>query len=97
MVIVGRARTASWATARWCGVVALGDLSAVALLADQLLLGQELIGEHGIDLPDLVELGQLASGVIATVADQLTERAQFFCSTCAPSFLLPGRERVKVT
>jgi hypothetical protein len=22
--------------------------------------------------------------------------AQFFCSTCAPSLLLPGRERVKV-
>jgi len=43
------------------------------LLEDELLLRQEVVGELGVEHPDLVELGPLRAGVVAVVADQLAD------------------------
>lgn len=77
-------------------VMFLDDFGPVALLGNQFLPGQQIVGEDPILLPDLVEELQFGGCVIAQVADQSPDPAQFFCSTCAPSFLLPGRDRVNV-
>ena len=54
-------------------IVSLGDLRAVALLEDQLLLGQVVVGEDPVELLDLVEQGVFGGGVVVVVADQLTD------------------------
>src|SRR5215218_10185459 len=53
------------------GVVFLGDFGAGADLGDQLLLGQEVVGEDGVEVPDGVQQVPFGFGVVAVVADQL--------------------------
>jgi len=54
-------------------VVALGDLGPIALLEDDLLLGQEVVRVGPVELPDLVQDRQLGLGVEAEVADQFSD------------------------
>ncbi len=51
----------------WGGgpVVSLGDFGPVALLEDELLLGQEIVRVGGVELPDLVEDGEFFLGIEA--------------------------------
>ena len=77
--MTGRLRMPTWPMAdgplvRGCrGVMSFGDLRADPLLEDQLLLGQVVVGEDPVELPDLVEQAVLAGDVVAVVADQLTD------------------------
>jgi len=52
------------------GVVAFDDLGADAFAADELLLGAEQVREAVVEVPDLVEDGELGGGVEAEVADE---------------------------
>src|SRR5665811_928158 len=54
-------------------IVPFGDLCAVALFEDQLLLRQKIVREHSIQLPNLVQLVEFASGVVTVVADEFTD------------------------
>ena len=54
-------------------VVVLDDLGSVALLGDQLLLGQQVVREEPVQLPDFVECGQFFRGVVAQVSDELAD------------------------
>jgi hypothetical protein len=78
------------------GVVFLDHLRAVSFLRDQFLLRQQVVREHRVQFPDGVEFLQFRGVVVPVVAHELADRAQFFCSTWAPSFLFPGLDRVKV-
>jgi hypothetical protein len=77
-------------------VVALGDFGPIALLEDELLLGQQVVRVGGVELPDPVEDGELFFSVEAQVADQVSDVGPVLLLEWAPSFLLPGRDRVKV-
>src|SRR5580704_13138676 len=50
-------------------VITLGDLGAVSLLEDELLLGQQVVGVTHVEGPDRVEHAELFVGVEAQVAD----------------------------
>ena len=73
MIVLSSALTVGCRSARCCGVgrdvVLLGDLRSVAGLADQLLLGQEVVGEVRLQSPDPVEQPHLGWRVVAVVAD----------------------------
>ena len=53
--------------------VTLGHLRALSCSAEELLLGEEKVGEDPIELPDPVEHGELGIGVKAEVADELAD------------------------
>ena len=59
----------------WGGrpVVSLRHFRAVALFEDQLLLGQQVVCEDPVQLPDLVQQIKLAGRVVAQVSDQLAD------------------------
>ena len=93
--------TAVWRSVRRCGVVAVSYFLVTfaplrTLETSCCWLGAEVVGHLGLGHPDFVQQHQFCWGVVAVVADQVRTMAQFFCSTCAPSLLLPDRERVKV-
>ena len=48
------------------GVVSFGHFRAVALLEDELLLRQEIVREHPVELPDFAEFGQFGGRVVTT-------------------------------
>ena len=77
-------------------VVFLGHFRAMARFGDELLLGQEVVREDPVEVPDLIEDGEFRRGVVAKVADQFADVGQFFCSTWAPSLLCLALDRVKV-
>jgi hypothetical protein len=78
-------------------VVFLDCLGPDPGLGDQFLLGPEVVGQQSLQGPDPVQQVQLCWCVVAVVAHGLTHAlCQFFCSTCAPSFLLPDLDLVKV-
>lgn len=64
------------------GAVALGDLGAIAVLVDELLLGEEVVGEPVVELPHLAQQVELGGGVEAEVAPSSSRtRVQCCCST----------------
>jgi len=77
MAVRSAVTTLALAVARSKGVtaqvVALGDLGPIALLEDDLLLGQEVVRVGPVELPDLVQDRQLGLGVEAEVADQFSD------------------------
>ncbi len=54
-------------------VVPLGHFRAVSLLKHQLLLREEVVGEHPVKFPDLVEQGKLGGGAAATLGEPFRE------------------------
>src|SRR5680860_960507 len=54
-------------------IVPFGDFCAVALFEDQLLLRQKIVREHSIQLSNLVQLVEFASGIVTVVADEFTD------------------------
>ena len=76
------------------GVVFLGDLRAVADLANEFLLRVEVIAQQRLLLPDLIEQQQFCFGVIAQVADQLTYCGPVLLLDVGAVVLLPERDRV---
>ena len=54
-------------------VVSLRHCRAVALFEDQFLLGQQVVREGPVQLPDLVQQSKLAGRVVAQVSDQLAD------------------------
>ena len=69
-------------------VVALGDLGPIALLEDELLLGQQVVGVAHVELPDLVEQAELFVGVEAQVADQLADMGPVLLLDVGPVVLV---------
>ncbi len=53
-------------------VVSLGHFRAVSLLEHQFLLREEVVGEHPVKLPDLVQECELGRGVVAVVVNKFT-------------------------
>ncbi len=55
----------------WASSYLLVTFACIALLEHELLLGQEVVREYPVELPNLIELGQFGCRVVAEVTDQL--------------------------
>ncbi len=66
------------------------DLGSVADLGDEFLLRQQVVGEHPVQFPDLVEQFQFRGGVIAQVADELTDPRPVLLLDVGAVVLVPG-------
>jgi hypothetical protein len=55
-----------------------------------------VVREAGVQDPDVIQDLELLGGVKAQVADELADVGPVLLLDWAPSFLFPGRERVKV-
>jgi hypothetical protein len=54
-------------------VVLLRDFGSVTGLGDEFLLWEQIVREHPVELPDLVEQFELGWGVVAEVADEFAD------------------------
>jgi hypothetical protein len=74
--MIGIFRMSSRPMACWCGVVAMSYLlvtfACVSLLEHELLLGQEVVRERPVELPDLIQQGKFCRSVVTVIADEFT-------------------------
>jgi hypothetical protein len=54
-------------------VVLFADFRPVPLLANEFLLGKQVIGENAVQFPDFIELVQLGGRVVAQVAGEFLD------------------------
>lgn len=50
----------------------LVTFACVSLLEHELLLGQEVVRERPVELPDLIQQGEFCRSVVTVVADEFT-------------------------
>jgi len=62
----------------------------VTLLADEFLLGKQVVGEDAVQFPDFIELIQLGSRVVAEVADEFADPGPVLLLHVGAIVLVPG-------